>query len=203
MYRAGNPPGSGLTLNIFAIPSPCNLDNRQGIGFVKSFPSHLHKLAYLWINCEDRGRRTAKCPNPSFVLRHRFEKIFPSEDICKLIHDCNTAVADPVGAQEFLFADTALKFDEIFADTTCVKSHIHFPVDWVLLRDATRTLIKAIELIRGQGLKHRMGDPKKFMRDMNKLCIEFALVPLCSSKNALKIPIFVNYKPGVAAPKPA
>ena len=31
-----------------------------------------------------------------------------------------------------------------------------FPVDWVLLRDATRTVMKAVKLIRKQGLKNRM-----------------------------------------------
>ena len=93
-----------------------------------------------------------------------------------MIHDCNTAVANPAGAQELLYSEVALSFDEIFADTTCVKSNIHYPVDWVLLRDATRTLTKVIKLIRSQGLKHRMSDPNKFMRDMNKLCIEMTHV---------------------------
>ena len=106
----------------------------------------------------------------------RFEKIFSSEEISALIHDCNTAVANPAGAQELLYSEGALSFGEIFADTTCVKSNIHYPVDWILLRDATRTLTKAIELIRSQGLKRRMSDPKTFMRDMNKLCIEMTHV---------------------------
>lgn len=102
----------------------------------------------------------------------RFEKIFPSGKIKILIHDLNIAVSDPLGAQTLLYKETALNFDKIFADSTCVKSNIHFPVDWLLLRDAARTLIKAIELIRSQGLKHRIGDPQKFLRGMNKLCIE-------------------------------
>ena len=115
----------------------------------------------------------------------RFEKLFPGEEISKLIHDCSMAVAAPAGAQELLYSETVLRFDEIFADTTCVKSNIHFPVDWILLRDATRTLIKAIELIRSQGLKQRMGNPKKFMHDMNKLCIEMTHVR--KKKGAKKI----------------
>lgn len=102
----------------------------------------------------------------------RFEKIFPSDDIAQLINGLNATVSGPAGAQKLLNRQTALRFDEIFADTTCVKSNIHFPVDWVLLRDACRTLIKAIELIRSQGLKHRINEPKKFLREMNKLCIE-------------------------------
>ena len=106
----------------------------------------------------------------------RYEKMFSAEEISTLIHDCNMAVANPVGAQVLLSAGAALNFDEIFADSTCVKSNIHFPVDWVLLRDATRTLIKAIEHIRSKGLKHRMSNPKKFRCDMNKLCIEMTHV---------------------------
>jgi hypothetical protein len=106
----------------------------------------------------------------------RFEKMFPAEEISTLINDCNMAVAEPAGAQELLYAEAALSFDEIFADTTCVKSNIHFPVDWVLLRDATRTLIKSIEHIRSKGLKHRISNPKKFRCDMNKLCIEMTHV---------------------------
>ena len=124
----------------------------------------------------------------------RFEKLFPSEEIFKLINACNMAVADPAGAQELLYSDMPLKFDEIFADTTCVKSNIHFPVDWVLLRDATRTLIKAIQRIRSQGLKHRMGDPRKFMRDMNKLCIEMTHVRKKKGAKKMRKAIFRRMK---------
>jgi hypothetical protein len=37
-------------------------------------------------------------------------------------------------------------FDDIYFDSTCVKADIHFPIDWVLLRDAARTLMKATNL---------------------------------------------------------
>ena len=102
----------------------------------------------------------------------RFEKMFCVEEVAELIHDLNRSVANQAGAQDLLYRETALRFDEIFADTTCVKSNIHFPVDWILLRDATRTLIKAITLIRRQGLKHRIRPPERFLREINKLCIE-------------------------------
>jgi hypothetical protein len=68
----------------------------------------------------------------------------------------------------------ALDLDAYFVDTTCVKSNIHFPVDWILFRDATRTLMKSVQLIRAQGLKHRMEEPKLFMSRMNRLCIEMS-----------------------------
>lgn len=65
-----------------------------------------------------------------------------------------------------------LNLDDYFADSSCVSANIHFPVDWVLLRDACRTFCKAILLIRREGLKNRMDSPKTFMKKMNQLCIE-------------------------------
>lgn len=102
----------------------------------------------------------------------RFEKMFDTDEITELIHELNRAVADEHGAQQLLYREASLRFDAIFADTTCVKANIHFPVDWVLLRDAARTLCSAIALIRTRGLRHRIGPPETFIREMNKLCIE-------------------------------
>ncbi|MDH7503045.1 MAG: hypothetical protein QHJ82_10105 [Verrucomicrobiota bacterium] len=62
--------------------------------------------------------------------------------------------------------------DPVFLDTTCVEADIHYPIDWVLMRDAIRTLIKAVGLIRGQGLKHRMEEPQLFIKRVNNLCIQ-------------------------------
>jgi hypothetical protein len=102
----------------------------------------------------------------------RFEKYFTPEQIGELVHALNKAVSDKQTAQELLYAETELRFDRIFADTSCAQANIHFPVDWVLLRDAARTLVKSITLIRKQGLKHRIGRPEQLMRGVNKLCIE-------------------------------
>ena len=124
----------------------------------------------------------------------RFEKIFSAEEISQLIHDCNTAVSDPAGAKELLGSEEPLDFDEIFADTTCVKNNIHYPVDWVLLRDASRTLIKAIHLIRSRGLKHRMGKPNEFLRRMNSLCIEMTHVRKKKGAKKLRKKIFRRMK---------
>ena len=62
--------------------------------------------------------------------------------------------------------------EDYFVDTTCLKANIHFPVDWVLLRDATRTLMKAVKLIRREGLKERMEGPEEFLRRINRLSIQ-------------------------------
>ena len=64
-----------------------------------------------------------------------------------------------------------LDLENCFLDTTCLAANIHYPVDWVLLRDATRTLMKSVQRIRAQGLKHRMEAPESFIARINGLCI--------------------------------
>jgi len=120
--------------------------------------------------------------------------MFTDEDIAQIIHSTNRAMRDETIAKELLYRETVLRFDEIFADTTCVKANIHFPVDWVLLRDATRTLIKSVILIRSKGIKHRMGDPERFLRDMNKLCIEMTHVRKKQDAKKMRKVIFRRMK---------
>jgi hypothetical protein len=61
---------------------------------------------------------------------------------------------------------------EVWYDTTCLAPNIHFPVDWVQLSDASRTLLKAIRVIRKHGLKNRLPkDPEKFLRKLNQISI--------------------------------
>lgn len=75
-------------------------------------------------------------------------------------------------APEKLQMPEPVDLETCFLDTTCVAANIHYPVDWVLLRDATRTLMKGVKLIREQGLKHRMEPPEVFITRINRLCIE-------------------------------
>src|SRR6267143_2121585 len=80
---------------------------------------------------------------------------------------------DEEGNQKLQLAE-ALNLESYFLDTTCVKLNIHYPVDWVLLRDAARTLMKATMLIRKRGLKVRMEEPEEFLKRMNEWCIRMA-----------------------------
>lgn len=68
-----------------------------------------------------------------------------------------------------------ISFDDVYFDSTCLKADIHFPTDWVMLRDAARTLMKATVLIRKHGLKNRMPqEPLEFLSEMNTLCMKMA-----------------------------
>ena len=75
-------------------------------------------------------------------------------------------------APQTLQLPQALDLASAFIDTTALKANIHYPVDWVLLRDATLTLMNSVRLIREQGLKHRMDAPERFIGRINKLCIQ-------------------------------
>jgi hypothetical protein len=79
-------------------------------------------------------------------------------------------------APEQLALAEPLDLESAFLDSTCLSANIHYPVDWVLLRDATRTLMKSVRLIRDQGLKHRMEEPETFIRRINGLCIKMTHV---------------------------
>lgn len=57
----------------------------------------------------------------------------------------------------------------IWVDSTCMQLDIHYPKGWVLLRDATRTIMKAIMTIRSHGLKHRIEAPESFIRATKRL----------------------------------
>lgn len=70
--------------------------------------------------------------------------------------------------------DKALDLETVFVDSTALKANIHFPTDWVLLRDGVRTLMKATVLIRREGLCCRMESPESFLKRINQLAIEMS-----------------------------
>jgi len=84
----------------------------------------------------------------------------------------NAAASVTYDGRSSLWLANAVKLDFFWMDSTCIKANIHFPVDWVILRDAARTLVKAIVLIRSHGIKHRMPPPEQFLGEMNKCCME-------------------------------
>ena len=106
---------------------------------------------------------------PGKSTLHRYETWVPEAQMRPLIEQLLRAGRDQAPA---LHLEAPLDLDTVFLDCTCVKADIHFPVDWVLLRDATRTLMQAVHLIREQGLKHRMAEPAGFITRMNRLCIQ-------------------------------
>jgi len=105
-----------------------------------------------------------------------FENDLPA-DYLKKIHGKLLLAAcgklDPKAEVNQLGLVAPISTEHCYADTTCVQANIHYPVDWLLLRDATRTTMKACDLIRSAGLRHRMPcEPREFISKINSLCIE-------------------------------
>lgn len=105
---------------------------------------------------------------PSKSTLQVYSEMFDESEVRALVNRLNGIVqadALKVGLTENMDLSAA------FLDSTCIELNIHFPVDWVLLRDAIRTLTKAIACIRRHGLMHRMKEPVEFLTQMNRHCI--------------------------------
>lgn len=137
------------------------------------------------------SRRLAECPLfqwfcgvdrldeirvPSKSQLGRFADWLPREKLDEVIKRLIRASAETdarSGTNRLLLAND-LELDLVWVDSTCIEANVHYPVDWVLLRDATRTLMKATELIRRHGLKERMREPGFFQTEINRQCIAMA-----------------------------
>lgn len=103
---------------------------------------------------------------------HRASTFFTDEQLRQF----NTLLVQAVGHTSYcsqLEMNQPENLSVCLVDSTCLEANIHFPVDWILLKDVSITLLKAVKLIRAEGLLHRMPDlPHQLSRQMNKLCIE-------------------------------
>jgi len=106
---------------------------------------------------------------PSKSELQRFTHWLDAGQMRRMIEQLLVVGMNPAGPLDLT---QPVNLEEYFLDTTALKANVHFPVDWVLLRDATRTLMKAVTLIRREGLKIRMEPPAEFLRRINRLCIE-------------------------------
>jgi len=106
---------------------------------------------------------------PSKSLLCEYRNVFPVEMVKAAMDRLLEMASNPENRLELL---DPLDASEVYIDCTCLEGNIHFPVDWLLLRDGVRTIIKSILVIRNHGLHHRISSPKEFLRQINTLCIE-------------------------------
>lgn len=114
----------------------------------------------------------SKLRPPSKSSINRAERRWSKEEIAEIIIQLNKEFSNPFQSKELLCSDSPLENENVYADTTCVKANIHHPVDWLLFRDATKTIMNRIKLIRLQGICHRMKAPETFIKNINSLTIE-------------------------------
>lgn len=117
--------------------------------------------------CQVGDLYSAETPSKSKL--HDFGKIVSGETLQKFNH-LLTGYASSKKVADFEL--DPLDCRTLWMDATCLMATIHFPVDWVLMRDAVRTLVKAILCIRRHGLKRRIHAPENFLSQINSLCME-------------------------------
>jgi hypothetical protein len=123
---------------------------------------------YQWF-CRIGALEQVRVPSKSEL--QRFAHWLPASQMRAILDGLlRTAVEQP----RSMGLDKPLDLETCFLDSTCLKANIHFPTDWVLLRDGVRTLLKATLLIRKAGLRGRMEAPEAFLGRMNRLSMEMS-----------------------------
>jgi len=149
----------------------CNLARTLTGESLRAFGCRLSESTLLQWFCRLDRIEAVRIPGKSAL--QRYGQWLPEEEMRQVIDTLLSAASSvEESAGQRLELSEALNLEGYFLDTTCVKLHIHFPVDWVLLRDAARTLLKATMLIRKRGLKVRMEEPAEFLKRMNQLCMK-------------------------------
>lgn len=140
------------------------------------------ELSRWFIGLPDEG--AIRVPGKSTL--QAYSKYLTAGQLREIVETLARAAMTPEGEGEgddavppLNLAET-LEMETVWIDSTALEANMHFPVDWLLLRDAGRSLLKNIACIRRHGLKHRMSsDPQELLAEMNKLCIKMTH---CSGK---------------------
>jgi hypothetical protein len=139
-------------------------------GSYRSFAARLADSTLLqWFCRMERMGRLAKIPGKSQL--QRYQGMVRESELREVVEGLLESAAEEDSPLEL---KERVELGTQFLDSTCVKLNIHYPTDWVLLRDATRTLMKATILIRRRGLKVRMREPREFLKGMNRLSMEMS-----------------------------
>jgi hypothetical protein len=145
----------------------CNIARRLLREDFRGFAARLADSPLLQYFCGVSQVDGVRVPSKSTL--ERYDKWWPQTQVRQAVHQLLNLGADH---PERLQLSQPIDLESAFLDTTCLAANIHYPVDWVLLRDATRTLVKAVSLIREQGLKQRMEPPQSFLSRVNGVCIQ-------------------------------
>lgn len=68
-----------------------------------------------------------------------------------------------------------IDLSSLYVDSTCVNLNVHHPIDWILLKDAVKTIVKSIKCLRSHGLKHRISPPDGFIKQANRIVMDMTL----------------------------
>src|ERR1700751_3397640 len=137
----------------------------------RDFAARLADSPLLQWFCQVGQLERVKVPAKSTL--QRYGTWLPEEEMREVINGLLRKAGQSIcDGKQVLDLEAPLDLSRMFLDTTCVKANIHFPVDWVLLRDGVKSLMQSVELIRSHGLKSRMCEPQEFITKINRLSME-------------------------------
>lgn len=137
-------------------------------GSLREMSKRLAECQLFQMFCRLTDFERAHIPNRSVL--QRYEHWLPQEKMAQILAQLTQVLSDETKAHE-IGLKHAITMEIVTVDTTCLEANIHFPADWVLLRDAVRTLMKATATIRKHGLKKRMLEPLNFISRINSYCM--------------------------------
>lgn len=112
---------------------------------------------------------------PSASTLERYEKMVSPEILQRLVCQLNCIAASEGDGSDgqLLGLEIPVNVGVTYVDATALKARVHHPVDWLLLRDAVRTLTLALAQARKHGICSRLPKaPEDYLSAMNRLCIE-------------------------------
>ncbi len=114
-----------------------------------------------WVDLEEyTGALSAsfQCAAMGVILHMKLTGVLSNEEgsrRCDLVSALSTAVAQ--------------------MDSTCLEANIHFPTDWVLLKDVSVSLLLGVKRIRTSGIVCRMPESvEQLSRQMNVVCMQMS-----------------------------
>jgi hypothetical protein len=149
----------------------CSIGRTLLVGSFRDFAARLADSPLLQWFCKVSQLDRVKVPAKSTL--QRYATWLPEEEMREVINvllrQAGAALSD---GKQVLDLEEPLDLSAMLMDTTCVTANIHFPVDWVLLRDGVKSLMQSVELIRTHGLRTRMCEPQVFITKINRLSME-------------------------------
>jgi len=149
----------------------CTLARTLLGGSFRDFAARLADSPLLQWFCQLGQLDRVKVPSKSML--QRYANWLPEEPMREVTNGLlRHAGAARNDGKQALDLEEPLDLSTMYLDSTCVKANIHFPTDWVLLRDGVKSLMQSVELIRTHGLKSRMDEPQVFITKINRLSME-------------------------------
>ena len=145
----------------FILASRCTIARTLLWGSFRDFAARMADSPLLQWFCQVGQLDRVKVLAKSTI--QRYATWLPEEEMREVINGLLRKAGAAISDGNSADLEAALDLSTMFMDTTCLKANIHFPVDWVLLRDGVNSLMQSVELVRSHGLKSRMCEPQEFI----------------------------------------